>query len=59
MSKKIKYLLFAFLGIVSAIFIFLMVLDYLTYKTCYNMPINEFYGNKMCEKYIGKGIFDK
>lgn len=52
MNKKIKYLLFAFLGIVAAIFIFLMVLDYLTYKTCYNMPLNEFYGNKMCEKYI-------
>ena len=52
MSKKIKYLLFSFLGIIAAIFIFLMVLDYLTYKSCYNMPINEFYGNKMCKKYI-------
>lgn len=59
MIKKLRYLLLAILGVVAMFFSILKAIDYLTYKTCYNMPINEFYGNKMCEKYIGKGIFDK
>ena len=51
MASKLKYSLFVILGIIVACFILVKVFDYLTYKSCYNMPLNEFYNNDICKKY--------